>query len=324
MISVIIVRMIVDEAEILFKGGHGGPGKVSFFPKEKSGPDGGSGGRGGSVYIKATTDLTALRQFTTKKVIKAENGQPGMSFQKDGKNGADITILMPIGTHITVLNEEEEYELSEPDQLVTICRGGLGGRGNYALRSSRNTTPMRAQPGLPGDEKDCLIELKLIADFGLIGLPNAGKSSLLNELTRASAKVGDFPFTTLEPNLGVFNQKIIADIPGLIEGASLGKGLGTKFLKHIEKVSVLLHVIAADSEDVVRDYNIVRQELEKYNPDLLERKEILLLTKSDLMDETELSRKITTLKKMKKNVYPLSIYNWNQIEHLKTVLAKDR
>jgi GTP-binding protein len=313
--------MLVDEAKITVKAGHGGPGKVSFFPGLKSGPDGGNGGRGGNVYLKGTTDLMALRPFTISKTVAAENGQMGESFQKTGRDGKDITVLIPLGSEIKDLETGETIDIDEDGLTLIIAEGGLGGKGNFELRSSRNTTPMRAQQGLPGQERKLEIQLKLIADFGLIGLPNAGKSSLLNELTAATPKIADYPFTTLEPNLGVFEKKILADIPGLIEGASSGKGLGIKFLKHIEKTKVLLHCISAESDDVVRDYQTIRQELEKYNSELLKKEEIILLTKSDAVDQSELKVKNSELKKLKKKVLVVSIHDWDSLEQLKKLLS---
>ncbi|MBI4058623.1 GTPase ObgE [Candidatus Microgenomates bacterium] len=303
--------MLVDEAEIIIKGGHGGTGRVSFRRK-MGGPDGGDGGRGGSIYVKATSDIYGLQQYLSKKSWEAENGGRGGSEISSGANGKDLLLTMPVGTLLT--NEKgEEIELSQVDQELLLAKGGLGGRGNESFKSSTNTTPKYAQPGLPGEEKKLKLKLKLIADFGLIGLPNAGKSSLLNELTSAGAKVGDYPFTTLEPNLGVLKGKVLADIPGLIEGASEGKGLGHKFLKHIEKVKLLLHCISSESEDPLRDYKIVRRELAKFNPELLDKREIILMTKSDLAE--------IKLKKIgNKEVIPISIHNWDSIQNLIKIL----
>ena len=230
---------------------------------------------------------------------------------------------MPVGTLITD-EKGSEIELTTIGQDVLLAKGGLGGRGNESFKSPNNTTPTYAQKGLKGQEKRLKIKLKLIADFGLIGLPNAGKSSLLNEITNANIKIGDYPFTTLEPNLGVLNGKVLADIPGLIEGASEGKGLGHKFLKHIEKVKLLLHCISCESDDPLKDYKIIREELKKFNPDLLNKKEMILLTKSDLK-ETERSPLAarTKLKKIgEKEVIPISIHDWDSIQILTKVLSE--
>lgn len=313
--------MLIDEVdEIVLRAGHGGPGKVSFNPGEKGGPNGGNGGKGGDIYIKVTSDLTALNQFSKIQTLEAENGLPGGSFQKSGKDGKDLEITMPLGTELTDIQSGELFELNDLNQRIFICKGGLGGKGNYELRSSRRTTPLFAQKGLRGQEKILKLELKLLADFGLIGLPNAGKSSLLNELTSANAKTADYPFTTLEPNLGVWNGRVIADIPGLIEGASEGKGLGIKFLKHIEKVKLLLHCVQADSSDVTVDYQTVVSEMAKYNTKLVDKQEIIILTKTDLIKEIEVKQKIKKLTKFKKTIIPVSIYDWDSFKKLEEVL----
>ncbi len=306
--------MLVDEAEIVIRGGHGGTGRVSFRGKKGGGPDGGDGGRGGNVYVRATSDIYALGQFLSKRVLKAENGQGGGAGMRSGANARDLILTMPVGTFLTD-DSDTEIELTKEGQEVLLAEGGLGGKGNEFFKSSSNTTPRYAQPGLKGQEKKLSLKLKLIADFGLIGLPNAGKSSLLNELTNANAKIGDYPFTTLEPNLGVINGRVLADIPGLIEGASEGKGLGHKFLKHIETVKLLLHCISSESEDPTADYKIVRSELKKFNPDLLNKKEIILMTKSDLK---KLERKSLPAGKQ---VIPMSIHNWDSIQELTKILS---
>lgn len=305
-------QMLVDEAEITIKAGHGGAGKVSFRGKKGGGPDGGDGGRGGDVYVHAVSDIYALKQFLSRNVLKAQDGEAGGTEMRAGVNGKDFILTMPIGTFLTD-EEGNEAELTQVGEEILLAKGGLGGRGNETFKSSSNTTPRYAQKGIPGEEKKLTLKLKLIADFGLIGLPNAGKSSLLNEITNANAKIGDYPFTTLEPNLGVLNGKVLADIPGLIEGASEGRGLGHKFLKHIEKVKLLLHCISSESDDPIRDYKIIREELKKFNPELLEKKEIILLTKSDLKKP-----EIKSIDKQK--VIPISIHDWDSIENLTKIL----
>lgn len=312
--------MLIDEVEITLKAGHGGPGRVSFNPGKRSGPNGGDGGKGGDIYISVTSDLRALNQFSKTKTKEAENGNMGGNFQKTGKAGNDLEIKMPLGTELTDLQSGEKFILDDLNKRILICEGGLGGKGNFAFKSSKNTTPKYAQPGLNGQERHLKVELKFIADYGLIGLPNAGKSSLLNELTAANAKTADYPFTTLEPNLGVWQGKVIADIPGLIEGAAEGKGLGIKFLKHIEKVKLLLHLVPADSEDVIRDYQTVKNELVKYNEELLNKEEIIILTKTDLVDQKEVKQKIKELKKFKKKIIPVSIHDWDSLEKLRQML----
>lgn len=312
--------MLIDEAEVILEAGHGGAGRVSFYKVWMKGPDGGNGGRGGSVFIKATTDLTALRSFTAKKSLSAENGEMGGKNKSSGKDGKDLEILMPVGTVLEETNTGEVFELTKPNEVILIAKGGLGGKGNTEFKSSRNTTPEYAQPGLPGEKKEFKIHLKLIADYGLIGLPNAGKSSLLNELTAANVKTAEYPFTTLEPNLGSLNGKILADIPGLIEGASTGKGLGIKFLKHIEKVATLLHCIAANAENTLEDYQTVWNELENYSEIFKGKPEVILLTKSDLVSEKKLKEKLKELKKLKIKIIPVSIHDWDSLENLKKEL----
>lgn len=312
--------MFIDEVEVTFVGGSGGNGKASFYPGYKSGPNGGNGGNGGNIYITVTSDLTALNQFSGKKSRFAQDGEKGGNYRKSGKNGQDITISLPLGTMLIDNNTNEIIELNNINQRFLICSGGLGGKGTYALASPSNTTPLKAEAGTLGQKRHMKLVLKLIADYGLIGLPNAGKSSLLNELTSAHVKVADYPFTTLEPNLGVMKGKIIADIPGLIEGASDGKGLGMKFLKHIEKVNLLVHCISIDSKNPEADYKIVRNELEKFNPILVQKPEIILLTKSDIAKKAELEKKRKEMLKYAK-VITISIHDWDSLQKLIKLLT---
>lgn len=317
--------MLIDEIKITVRAGHGGPGKVHF---DGNGPDGGNGGKGGDVYITVTSDLKALNQFSADPEVTAENGQPGMSHRSFGKKGQDKTITLPVGTSITDQDSGQTWELTQTDQTILICKGGRGGRGNLEFKSSKNRSPDYAQPGLEGDFKKLKLNLRFIAEYGLIGLPNAGKSSLLNELTNSKAVVAAYPFTTLEANLGVMGRSVIADIPGLIEGASHGKGLGTGFLKHIEKVKVLLHCIASDSPDVLKDYLTINQELQKYNPDLLTKPRLILLTKTDLLalngasGEVGINDQVSKLKSLKFPIYPVSIYNPESIKKLTAAFSE--
>ena len=313
--------MLIDEAEIIVVGGNGGAGRASFFPGMKSGPDGGNGGKGGNVYAMLSTNITALNKYASQKKYKAEHGHAGGGFLRDGKDGKDLYIPVPASTTITDVETNEEFEITKDNPQVLLCRGGKGGKGNNALKSSTRVAPKEAQLGEPGEQKKFKLTLKLIADFGFIGLPNAGKSSLLNELTNAQVKTANYPFTTLEPNLGVVGDKVIADIPGLIEGASTGKGLGIKFLKHIEKVSLILHCIAADSPHIEQDYLTVRKELESYSHELAQKQEIIILTKIDLMDEVSIKKQIDLLAKYKRHTIQLSIYDWDKIEDLKHFLT---
>lgn len=310
-------NMLIDEVELTFRAGHGGPGKVSFFPGRFKGPSGGNGGKGGDIYIKVSSDLTLLNQFSHKKLIEAENGQPGSNFKKTGANGHDLVVELPVGSNLVNLKTGQELDLDQVGQTLHLAKGGIGGKGNFELRSSTKTTPEYAQKGLRGEEFSFKIILKLIADFGLVGLPNSGKSSLLNELTRAKAQVGDYPFTTLEPNLGVTGGKIMADIPGLIEGAHLGKGLGIKFLKHIEKVGKLLFVVSLESEDPAGDFKIVLNELNSFNPELSQKDKLVILTKSDLVTPELVQKRLAEFKKLKLKAQAVSIHDWESLQKLK-------
>lgn len=300
--------MLIDEVEVKFKAGNGGNGKVSFR-KTGRGPDGGNGGRGGDLYIVSSNDLTLLNQFSRVKIVSAEDGVSGGSGDKDGRKGKSIEVYLPNGTSVIDKNSGKEIiSLERVGQSVLLCKGGDGGMGNHHYASPTNTTPKVAQTGFPGQEIESVLSLKLIAEFGLIGLPNSGKSSLLNELTGANAKTANYSFTTISPNLGVINGRVIADIPGLIEGASDGRGLGINFLKHIEKVKTLIHCIDSTSDNYERDYLTVRAEMEKYNAKILDKNEIVVLTKSDLVDST----------KTFKNSINVSVYNLESIEKLKS------
>lgn len=314
--------MLIDEIDLKVKGGDGGDGMVSFAPRQDAGPDGGNGGNGGDVIVKAVNGIMVLRRYAPNKVYKAEDGKPGGKQKKTGADGNDLILEIPVGSTIKEKETGQEVDLDNPGGMVVLAEGGLGGRGNWEFRSSTNTTPKFAEEGQKGQEREVHITLHLIADFGLIGLPSVGKSSLLNQLTAAEVKTAQYPFTTLEPNLGELHGKIIADIPGLIENASKGKGLGFKFLKHIEKVPVLLHCIAADSE-VEQDYKIVMKELEEFNPELTDKPQIILLTKHDLVDDDqELKEKVKTMHKYHETVLPVSIHDYDSIEKLKEIIKK--
>lgn len=319
--------MLIHEVDVIFEGGHGGAGKVSFF-KTETGPDGGDGGKGADLYIQTTNDLTALNQFSHQKHVVAPSGEQGKSNRMSGQKGRDVVILLPVGCLLTDKQTGESIELNRVNETFLLCKGGLGGRGNAALRSSSNTTPMYAQPGLRGKFREFYINLRFLADIGFIGLPNVGKSSLLNTLTNAKVRVANYPFTTLEANLGVMEGSgdkpsiIIADIPGLIEGAASGKGLGVKFLKHVEKVALLVHCLSLESEHLLDDYKIVRSELEQYNPELLDKKEIILVTKTDLYDDATLTKKMKPLKKLRRKILTVSINHPGEVEELKKDLQR--
>src|SRR3989339_172934 len=303
--------MLIDEAYIIISAGKGGNGFVAFFPGKKSGPCGGDGGNGGNVYIKVNRNMTSLAQYAGKHKIEADDGGNGGSFNKTGENGEDLVLEFPLGTEFVETGTKKLIQLPSDDRLILVCQGGRGGFGNDHFKSSVNRTPKRAEIGHPGETRTFKVIMKLIADVGFIGLPNAGKSSLLNELTAASARVAPYPFTTLEPNLGSLDRIIIADIPGLIEGASSGKGLGIRFLKHIEKVKLLLHCVAADEDtkQMIKNYKTVRKELTAYSTTLATKKEIILLTKSDLVLPSERTAKLKSFKKLNSLVYCVSIYD---------------
>jgi GTPase len=312
--------MFITEINTKFIAGNGGNGKVSFF-KSRRGPDGGNGGNGGSIYIAATSDIYALNNLAKNTEIKAENGQDGMANKKNGRNADDLEIKLPIGTVVKDKETKEIFEIINKDDRFKLCNGGSGGLGNFEYRSSSKTTPLYAQNGLKGQRRDLEINLKLIADYGLIGFPNAGKSSLLRELTSAKPKIDNYPFTTLEPNLGELDGKIIADIPGLIKGASRGKGLGIKFLKHIERVYLLLHCISCENNDLIKSYRTIRNELKEFNPKLMNKQEIILLTKTDLKSKKEIDSSLNVLREIKKQTLPVSINDWDSLEKLKTTIS---
>ncbi len=311
--------MLTTQINIQLIAGKGGNGKVSFY-KNRRGPDGGNGGKGGSIYIFATSDIYALSHLAQNAKIKAENGQPGMLNKKSGKNASNLEIKLPIGSVIIDKESRETFEITNKNDRFLLCRGGWGGKGNWEYRSSTSTTPLYAQKGFEGQQRNLDINLKLIADFGLIGFPNAGKSSLLKELTSASPKIGNYPFTTLEPNLGELNGKIIADIPGLIEGASKGKGLGFNFLKHIERVSLLFHCLSCESNNPVGNYLTIRGELQTYNQELADKEEIILLTKTDLKKPKEIKDILKSFKSLKKQILPVSVKDSTSLDKLRALI----
>lgn len=314
--------MFIDESHITIKAGNGGDGMAHLYhdgQRPKGGPDGGKGGAGGNVYFKGVNDIGRLTQFRFKRKFEADNGQNGGVNQRSGHDGRDLTLELPVGSLIHFDNGSQEEMMAE-NQIILAAKGGRGGWGNYHYRSATDQTPTRFDKGYQTSEKNIFIELKLIADIGLIGLPNAGKSSLLNELSSAHAKVANYAFTTLEPNLGVLRSgKIMADIPGLIEGANEGKGLGHKFLKHVERTSLLVHCLSSESTDPVADYKIVRQEISNHSSTLAEKKEILILTKSDLIDETQI-KKISKLLPIKLAV---SIADDASLKKLSDLISKN-
>lgn len=312
--------MFIDEVTLHMRAGRGGDGVVRWRHekgKDKGGPSGGNGGKGGNIYARAVRDIGVLSAYRNVKVFEAGDGEDGAKDLKQGAEGKDLEIKLPIGSRLTNLTTGHSIELLEENNKVLLLKGGRGGLGNEHFKSSTNIRPKEFTPGENGEETGFHIELLLIVDIGIIGLPNAGKSSLLNVLTRAKSKVGAFPFTTLEPHLGMFYGLVLADIPGLIEGAAEGKGLGHKFLCHIERTKSLIHCISALSEDSLKDYEIVRNELSLYNKSILKKPEVLVLTKVDMVTKTEEDKKIKSLKKVCKNVVPFSILDDELVNNLK-------
>lgn len=329
--------MLVDIAKIKVTAGNGGDGHVSFRREKnipKGGPDGGNGGNGGNVYIVADHNLATLMDFRAKNHYKAQKGMEGGKKKMTGVSGEDLFIKVPAGTLIYELRGEEKIligDLIEDGQKLLVAQGGLGGRGNTRFKSSTNQTPKQFTRGTKGAYKELGLEIKLIADVGLIGMPNAGKSTLINQLTSSKAEVGEYPFTTLFPNLGICRSSdsqevIVADIPGLIEGASQGKGLGDEFLRHVERTRMLVHIIDPGlgddvAERTLKRYKAIRQELEEYSDNLLEKKEIVVINKMDLVEVRDHFAEIKKVfKKEKVEVLGMSAITGEGIDQLKTVM----
>lgn len=318
----------IDYVKFCSRSGAGGAGSVHFRREKhvpKGGPDGGDGGRGGHIIIKGSTQVWTLLHLKYKKHVIAEEGKGGEGGRRKGRDGKDMVLEVPLGT---IAKDAETYEtrfeITEEGQEVILTRGGRGGLGNDHFKTATNQAPHFAQPGEEGIEEWIILELKLLADVGLVGFPNAGKSTLLSSISAARPEIGDYPFTTLVPNLGVIPYRdeksfVMADIPGIIEGAAEGKGLGLRFLRHIERNSILLFMIPADSDNIKNQYKILLGELQKYNPELLDKKRLLAITKADMLDEELIGQMQKEVPKDLDSVFISSVSGYN-LDKLKDML----
>ncbi len=320
----------VDYVKIYCRSGDGGTGSVHFRREKfiaKGGPDGGDGGKGGDIILRGTSQMWTLLHLRYTRHLRAGHGERGSKQRSSGVQGKDIIIEVPLGT-IAKNPETDEIitEVTENGQQIVLLPGGRGGLGNDHFKTSTNQAPQYAQPGEEGSEINVIFELKILADVGLVGFPNAGKSTLLSVVSAAKPEIADYPFTTLRPNLGIVayrDQKsfVMADIPGIIEGASEGKGLGLRFLRHIERNSILLFLVSADSDDINREYDVLLNELNKYNPELLDKNRILAISKSDLLDDELIDEIKTTLPKEVETIFISSVANIGIVE-LKDLIWK--
>jgi GTP-binding protein len=317
--------MFIDEMSITAKAGDGGDGVVRWRQekfKPKSGPAGGNGGRGGDVFVKAVRNLSLLSRYTGSKDFKAQNGEAGRSLSQYGKNADHLYIEVPVGSKVTDIERGRTYELVTEGQTEKILKGGRGGLGNEYFKSSINRSPVESTKGKKGETGEFLIELSLVVDVGLVGLPNAGKSSLINLLTNAGSRVGEYPFTTTEPHLGDFYGFVIADIPGLIEGASTGKGLGHKFLKHIQRTKMLLQLVSLEETDPEKQYYTIFKELSDYDKSITEKETWIILTKKDLISQDKIEQVLNTIDKMGKRVFVIAQNDPKSIKNLSDELVK--
>lgn len=316
--------MFVDEIHIEAKAGDGGNGVVRWRSekfKPMSGPAGGNGGRGGDVFVRAVRDLSLLSKYTGAKVFRAEDGQTGRSLSQHGKGSEDLYIDVPVGSRVIDLERERTVELTEEGQTERILKGGQGGLGNEHFKSSVNRSPEQSTKGRPGEEGKFLIELSLVVDAGLIGLPNAGKSTLINNLTNAQSAIGSYPFTTLEPHLGDFYGYVLADIPGLIEGASKGKGLGHKFLRHVTRTKMLLHLVSLEESDPLNTYYTISKELSDYDKSLTEKEEWIIFTKKDLVSSGKVEEVLKAIDTVNKRVFVISNITGEGVKELRDALV---
>ncbi len=315
----------VDELKIYAKAGTGGDGVVRWRQdkfEDRGGPAGGDGGRGGDVYLEGVKDSGLLASYTHDTRFIAPDGESGAKKKMSGQDGEDMYIKLPVGSVVTNTETGDVYDLTEAGQKILILKGGKGGLGNEHFKSSVNTTPYESTPGKPGDNGHYHIELRLFADLGLVGYPNAGKSTLINSVTNAKSKIGAYAFTTLDPHLGVLQEFVIADIPGIIEGASEGKGLGVKFLKHIKRTKMIAHLVSFENEDLMTTYKNIRKELENYDKDLAAKDEIIILTKTDMSDEKTIAKTVKSFEKLDKVVLTMSAFDDESVKKVGDELVK--
>lgn len=334
---------MVDYAKISVKAGDGGDGAVSFRllrGRPYGPPDGGSGGKGGDIYLLPSSDKSTLIDFNFQKLFKAPDGKNGGKNNKKGKSGEDINIKIPIGTLVRDLSTNQTFDLNRRDKIVQIAYGGLGGKGNARFKSLRIDKKSQeyweavhtSEHGQKGEEKELILELKLLADIGLVGLPNSGKSTLLSVITEAKPKIADYPFTTLEPYLGTMGigrrgkekskRLVLADIPGLIEGASSGKGLGIQFLKHIERTKILVHLISAETENKIDSYNKINKEIKAFSEKLKSKPQVVVLSKIDIFTKEEINRTVDEFKGIGVKIIPISAVKKEGLEDLKKEIFK--
>lgn len=315
----------VDELKIYARAGTGGDGVVRWRQdkfEDRGGPAGGDGGRGADVYIEGVKDSGLLSSYTHDTRFIAPNGESGAKKKMKGEDGEDMFIKLPVGSVVTNLDNGEVYELLEEGQKILILKGGKGGLGNEHFKSSVNTTPYESTPGKPGETANLLVELRLFADVGLVGYPNAGKSTLINAVTNSKSKIGAYAFTTLDPHLGTLQEFVIADIPGIIEGASEGKGLGVKFLKHIKRTKMIAHLVSFENEDMLQSYKNIRKELENYDVDLAKKDEVIILTKTDMSDAETIAKTKKEFEALGKPVFVMSAFDDESIKKLGDELVK--
>jgi len=320
----ITVTMFVDEITITATAGTGGNGVVRWKHEKfrpMAGPGGGDGGRGADVYVRAVADHNQLAKYTGEKAFAAEHGEAGDNDNKTGRNGSDLYIDIPVGSRVTDVARGRTFELLSLGETVRILKGGHGGRGNVHFKTSTNRSPSEATKGNAGETGEFYIEVPLVVDVGIIGLPNAGKSTLLNAVTNASSKIGAYAFTTLEPHLGALYEFILADIPGLIDGAAAGKGLGHKFLRHVTRTKMLIHLVSLADEDPIASYYTIRTELSRYDTQLLEKEEWIILTKKDLANKADIDHVKNALAKNEKRVFVIDHNDQESIKNVRDALV---